>query len=61
MKRPAALLVTLTLSAVAVSLGQSARAAAPATTHPAAMDTHLTDASYGIGFNMGKQLSRCPV
>jgi len=32
----------------------------PPTTNPATMDTHLGDASYGIGFNMGKQLTQAP-
>ena len=57
---------SLCLFAVAVSLGQTTKPAATATptTNPANnagnMDTHLSDASYGIGFSMGKQLADAP-
>ncbi len=60
------LFTSLILSAAAVSPGQTTKpaAAAPATTNPAKdaknMDTHLSDASYGIGYDMGKRLSEAP-
>ena len=56
------LFTTLGLFATAVSLGQDNKPAAtpPATTNPTNMDTHLSDASYGIGFNMGKKLADAP-
>ena len=57
MTRPPLFLATLPLLAAAVATGQTAT---PATTHPTTMDTHLHDASYGIGFNMGKQLAGAP-
>ena len=62
MKPPAVLFASVPLLAATVGLGQTTHpvAAAPATTNPATMDTHLRDASYGIGFNMGKQLAQAP-
>ncbi len=62
MKRPALLLATLPFLTAALSVGHttSSAAAAPPTTKPTNMDTHLHDASYGIGFNMGRQLAGAP-
>ena len=54
------LTTTVPLFAVSVCLGQTPAAAATPTTHPTTMDTHLHDASYGIGFNMGRQLAGAP-
>ena len=50
------------LSAVAASMGQTTQPAAsvPEGTAPNTMDTKLSDASYGIGFNMGKQIAEAP-
>jgi FKBP-type peptidyl-prolyl cis-trans isomerase len=55
-------------TAVNVAAGQSPTTApadaetdaATATTQPAAGDQYLSDASYGIGFDMGRQLSQAP-
>jgi len=66
MSRTLVLFTTLCVFAATVSQGQTTQPAAtpPATTNPnnnsVNMDTHLSDASYGIGFNMGKQLSQAP-
>jgi FKBP-type peptidyl-prolyl cis-trans isomerase len=65
MSRTPVLFLTFCLSIAAVSLGQTNKpAATPPTTNPTNntnnMDTNLSDASYGIGFNMGKQLSHAP-
>jgi FKBP-type peptidyl-prolyl cis-trans isomerase len=55
------LFTTFIFIATAVSFGQTTKpATTPPTTNPANMDTHLSDASYGIGFNMGKQLAGAP-
>ena len=61
MKRRIVLLPTLCLFTTTVTMGQTTQpAAAAATTNPTHMDTHLSDASYGIGFNMGSQLAQAP-
>jgi len=62
MKRFAVLLTTVPLFTATASVAQTTQpaAAAPATTNPTHMDTHLSDASYGIGFNMGRQLAGAP-
>jgi FKBP-type peptidyl-prolyl cis-trans isomerase len=62
MRRTFVLFAALYLFVATVSLGQTTQPAAtpPATTNPSNMDTQLSDASYGIGFNMGKQLSQAP-
>ncbi len=60
-------LVALSLSFAAllpaVGRGQTTQPSARAapTTNPANMNTKLSDASYGIGFNMGKQLVGAPI
>jgi FKBP-type peptidyl-prolyl cis-trans isomerase FkpA len=48
------------LSAAIAGIVPAIGAGAPPTTNPTTMDTHLSDASYGIGFNMGKQLAQAP-
>jgi FKBP-type peptidyl-prolyl cis-trans isomerase len=56
------LVPTFCLLTAGISLAQTTQpAAAPATTNPTNMDTHLSDASYGIGYNMGKDLSQAPI
>ena len=62
MPRSAVLLTALSVLVATVSMGQTTQpaAATPPTTNPSNMDTHLHDASYGIGFNMGKQLAQAP-
>ena len=60
MNRPLVLLTTLPLFAATIASGQTTKPAAPPTTRPTAMDTHLSNASYGIGFNMGRQLAGAP-
>jgi len=57
-----ALFTSLCFFAATVSVGQTTKPAAtpPPTTNASNMDTHLSDASYGIGFNMGKQLAEAP-
>ena len=62
MKRSVVLLVTLPLFAATTCMGQTPKpaGATAATTNPATMDPHLNDASYGIGFNMGKKLADAP-
>ena len=62
MNRLIPLLATLPLLAATVSWGQTPKPAttAPAATQPSTMDNHLSDASYGIGFNMGRQLAGAP-
>ena len=52
----------LAVLTAAVGLGQTTRPAGGAapTTNPTKMDDKLSDASYGIGFNMGKQLAGAP-
>ena len=62
MKRLAVLVTTIPLLAATVSMGQTTQpaAATPPETNPANMDTHLHDASYGIGFDMGRQLAQAP-
>jgi FKBP-type peptidyl-prolyl cis-trans isomerase len=61
MSRTLVIFTTLCLFAGSVCQGQTTK---PATTNPTTnasnMDTHLTDASYGIGYNMGKQLADAP-
>lgn len=47
------------LSTVAYVSGQTPTTAP--TTSPTTMESHLRDASYGIGFDMGRQLSQAPV
>jgi FKBP-type peptidyl-prolyl cis-trans isomerase len=56
-------IVCLFIAAVSLVQTHASADSAQATTKPATpttMDTHLGDASYGIGFNMGKQLSQAP-
>jgi FKBP-type peptidyl-prolyl cis-trans isomerase len=62
MNRLFVLFPAVLLFAVAVTDGQTTKPAADAaaTTNPATMDTKLGDASYGIGFNMGKQMAQAP-
>jgi FKBP-type peptidyl-prolyl cis-trans isomerase len=66
MSRTRVLFTTLCLFAGAFAQGQTTKPAAnaPATTNPTNisgnMDTHLSDASYGIGYSMGKQLAQAP-
>jgi FKBP-type peptidyl-prolyl cis-trans isomerase len=62
MSRTTVIFTTLCLLAAACSQGQTTKPAAapPATTNPSNMDSTLSDASYGIGFNMGKQLAQAP-
>jgi FKBP-type peptidyl-prolyl cis-trans isomerase FkpA len=60
MQRLAVLLVTLPLFTATAALAQTTKPAAPATTNPTTMDTHLSDASYGIGFDMGRRLAGAP-
>jgi FKBP-type peptidyl-prolyl cis-trans isomerase len=63
MNRPLiALSASFALLVAAVGRGQTTQPAAGATptTNPSNMDTKLSDASYGIGFNMGKQLAGAP-
>jgi FKBP-type peptidyl-prolyl cis-trans isomerase len=70
MKRSTLLFSIICLAAAAVVIVRTTAADAPPTTKPTTMntssgntasgDTHLSDASYGIGFNMGKQLSQAP-
>ncbi len=59
MNRLGPLLTSIPLLAATVAVGQTTKPAAP-TTHPTSMDTHLRDASYGIGFNMGTELTQAP-
>lgn len=66
MRRTFVLFTALWLAGFSVSVGQTSKpaTAAPATTNPSNtsgnMDTHLGDASYGIGYNFGKQLAQVP-
>ena len=66
MRRTLVLFTIAWLFAFSLSHAQTTKPAgnAPATTNPSNnstnMDTHLSDASYGIGFNMGKQLAQAP-
>jgi FKBP-type peptidyl-prolyl cis-trans isomerase len=66
MRRTIVLLTAAWLFAFSVTQGQTTKPAAAAqpTTNPANnqdnMDTSLSDASYGIGYSMGKQLSQIP-
>jgi FKBP-type peptidyl-prolyl cis-trans isomerase len=71
MNRSVVLFTAFCLSAATLSLGQTNPSAATqpavtasATTNPSnnsgTMDNTLSDASYGIGFNMGNQLSNAP-
>ncbi len=60
MKSPAVLLAALPFFAATVSMGQTTQPAAAPATNPTSMDTHLRDASYGIGFNMGRELTQAP-
>lgn len=64
-RRPLTVLTILTLATATAATGQSpatqptANNPAPSTTQ-ATMEPHLRDASYGIGYNMGRQLSQAP-
>jgi FKBP-type peptidyl-prolyl cis-trans isomerase len=62
MNRPLVIFANVCLFAATSTLGQTTQPAgnATATTNPTNMDTKLSDASYGIGFNMGKQLAGAP-
>ncbi len=60
MNRLAILLTSVPLLAAPVCLSQTTKPAAAPTTNPTSMDTHLRDASYGIGFNMGTELTQAP-
>jgi FKBP-type peptidyl-prolyl cis-trans isomerase len=61
MRRTLVIFTIFGLFTAAVSLGQTTQ---PAATNPSnntgTMDNDLSDASYGIGFNMGNQLSQAP-
>jgi FKBP-type peptidyl-prolyl cis-trans isomerase len=62
MNRSLVLFATVWLLAASISLGQTTKpTAAGPTTSPSDADTHLSDASYGIGFKMGEQLTQLPV
>ena len=66
MRRTIVLFTAAWLLGFSVSQGQTTRPAAnaSATTNPSTasstMDTNLSDASYGIGYSMGKQLAQVP-
>ena len=66
MNRPQTIFAALLLATSTVAVGQTdtpatqpAGGAAPSTTQ-ATMEPHLRDASYGIGYNMGQQLTQAP-
>jgi FKBP-type peptidyl-prolyl cis-trans isomerase len=62
MNRLFVLSTILCLSAASASMGQTTQpaAGAPAGADAAAADSKVSDASYGIGFNMGKKLAAAP-
>jgi FKBP-type peptidyl-prolyl cis-trans isomerase FkpA len=67
MKRSTLIFSIVCLTAAIIVIVRATSADAPptttptlATSNPTTMDTHLADASYGIGFNMGQQLAQAP-
>jgi FKBP-type peptidyl-prolyl cis-trans isomerase len=60
MKRSTVIYSIVCLTAAAIIIVKATAADAPPTTTPTTMDTHLSDASYGIGFSMGQQLAQVP-